>query len=220
MRSQGWSKHFLLHMGILQGRQMISRGIPSLTLIGASVNSRTVLGWLMCSTGCRTMGRPVKSVNAFVNQQLLTHIVMQKKEPMPGPLGHRVSVCCCQTVNTGFAFGCQALMPPSQSLFLTVWAETWRWGSRKWSWCWVVAFPRPLHLSWCLSTDISSMRCAGIHSKWPVEGTYGHSHPGGDAIVTLMAAFVFHLCAYSICTTEGEIDKLSKKGTDLVLVMW
>lgn len=26
-------------MGILQGRQMISRGIPSLTLIGASVNS-------------------------------------------------------------------------------------------------------------------------------------------------------------------------------------
>lgn len=147
-------------MGMLQGWQMISRGIPSLTLIGASVNSWTVLGWLMCSTGCRTTGRPVSSVNAFVNQQLLTHIVIHKKEPMQGPLHQHVSVCCCQTVSTGRAFGCQALMPPSQSLFLTVWAETRTRGSRKRSWSWVVAFPRPLHLSWCtcLSTDISSMR--------------------------------------------------------------
>lgn len=100
-------------------------------------------GWLMCSTGSRTMGRPVNSVNAFVNQQLLTHIVMHKMGPMQGPLHQHVSVGGCQTVRTGLAFGYQALMPPSQSLFLTVWAETWTRGSRKWSWCWVVAFPRP-----------------------------------------------------------------------------
>lgn len=74
-------------MGMLKGDQMISRGIPSLTLIGASVNSWTVLGWLMCSTGCRSMGRPVNSVSAFVNQQLLTHIAMQRKEPTQGPRG-------------------------------------------------------------------------------------------------------------------------------------
>lgn len=62
------------------------------------------------------MGTPVKSINAFLNQQLLTHIVVHRQEPMQGPVNQHVSVCRCQTGNAGLAFGWQAFMPPSQSV--------------------------------------------------------------------------------------------------------
>lgn len=180
----GWSVHLLFCMGMLKGYQMISRGIPSLTLIGASVNSWTVLGWLMCSTGCRSMGRPVNSVSAFVNQQLLTHIAIHRKEPTQGPRHQQASVCCCQTASAGLASGCQPLTPPSLSLILTVWAETWTPGSRKWYWCWAVAFPRPLHLLLvCLSVHwylIHVLDTVLGNTANGLSRAHGHSRSGGE----------------------------------------
>lgn len=45
------------------------------------------------------MQENVNSVNAFVSQQLLTYIVMHKKEPKVHCIS--MSLCCCQTVSTG-----------------------------------------------------------------------------------------------------------------------
>lgn len=62
-------------------------------------------------------------------------------------LVNAIRSACCWYVNTGPTDGCQPLMPPSWSLFLTVWSKTCTWGfvghlpfflsqrSRYWSYC-------------------------------------------------------------------------------------
>lgn len=192
-RCQTWSKHFFCYAwACFRDGRWSPGGDPSLTLIGASAKCRTVWGWLMCSAG---WAGPVRSVHAFINQQLLTHIVVHKKgNPCRT---HRISVC--QTVSTGLAFGCQALIPPSQSLFLTVWAETWTGGSRKRSWYWGVVPTQPLHLSWCTSLSTDNLSHAldtvlGNTGECPVEGTYGHGHPGGKLQCWLQWPPLFFTC--------------------------
>lgn len=72
----------------------------------------------------------------------------------------------------------------------------------------------PSTSSWCtcLSADISSIR---LTLCWETQQMACRRHMattglgGGAAILTLMEASVFHLCAYPICTSEGEIDKFS-----------